>query len=131
MALVRLFEARFDPDAPIAARAEDIGQEIESAIDAVESLDEDRILRSFLAVVRAMLRTNHFRMDAAGAVPGLPVVQARPRAVEHAARARGRGSRSSCTPRGWRGSTCAAARLPAAACAGLIGERTSAPRCWG
>ena len=36
------------------------------AIDAVQSLDEDRILRSFLAVVGAILRTNYFRTDADG-----------------------------------------------------------------
>ena len=40
--------------------------ELESAIDAVESLDEDRILRGFLRVVRAVLRTNYFQTDAAG-----------------------------------------------------------------
>jgi glutamate dehydrogenase len=61
--LVKLFEARFDPDGADAARAEQIGEELETAIDSVESLDEDRILRSFLAVVRAMLRTNYFRFD--------------------------------------------------------------------
>ena len=38
-----------------------------AAIDAVASLDEDRILRSFLALVQATLRTNWFRKaDAAG-----------------------------------------------------------------
>jgi glutamate dehydrogenase len=66
--LVDLFVARFDParerndaEAEAAARA------IEDVIDSVESLDEDRILRSFLAVVRAMLRTNYFQPDADGA----------------------------------------------------------------
>jgi glutamate dehydrogenase len=67
-ALVELFRARFDPardGAPESADA--IAREIEGAIDAVESLDEDRILRGFLAVLRAMLRTNHFQSDVAGA----------------------------------------------------------------
>ena len=32
----------------------------------MRSLDEDRILRSFLAVIGAMLRTNYFRSDTAG-----------------------------------------------------------------
>jgi glutamate dehydrogenase len=67
-ALVELFRARFDPAgdrAPAAADA--IAQEIEEKIDAVESLDEDRILRGFLAVVRAMLRTNYFQPVAGGA----------------------------------------------------------------
>jgi glutamate dehydrogenase len=60
--LVELFRARFDPARDRAPEAADaIAREIEEAIDAVDSLDEDRILRSFLAVVRAMLRTNHFQ----------------------------------------------------------------------
>ena len=67
-ALVELFRARFDPTRDHAPEAADpIAREIEEAIDDVESLDEDRILRSFLAVLRAMLRTNHFQPDADGA----------------------------------------------------------------
>jgi glutamate dehydrogenase len=69
VALVELFGARFDPDAHDAARADAMADELEAAIDAVQSLDEDRILRSFVAVVRAMLRTNYFRRDASGAAP--------------------------------------------------------------
>jgi glutamate dehydrogenase len=65
--LVELFLARFDPsrerdDASAEART----REIEEAIDAVESLDEDRILRTFLAVVQGMLRTGYFQLDADG-----------------------------------------------------------------
>jgi glutamate dehydrogenase len=59
-ALVELFRARFDPSGDREA-ADAIARDIEESIDAVESLDEDRILRAFLAVVRAMLRTNHFQ----------------------------------------------------------------------
>ena len=63
-ALVELFRARFDPTADRSPKAADaIAAGIEEAIDAVDSLDEDRILRSFLAVVQAMLRTNHFLAD--------------------------------------------------------------------
>ncbi len=58
-ALVRLFHARFDP-AGDRASAEGCVAEIEAAIDAVDSLDEDRILRGFESVVRAMLRTNYY-----------------------------------------------------------------------
>ena len=54
-----LFHARFDPNGD-RSRAEDVAREIEEAIDAVDSLDQDRILRGFLSVVRAMLRTNYF-----------------------------------------------------------------------
>ena len=58
-ALVSLFHARFDP-AGDRDRADACVAEIEAAIDAVDSLDEDRILRGFLSVVRAMLRTNYY-----------------------------------------------------------------------
>jgi glutamate dehydrogenase len=64
--LVRLFIARFHPDTRDADQAERLTGQIEEAIDAVESLDEDRILRSFLSVVRAILRTNYFRLDESG-----------------------------------------------------------------
>ncbi|HEY5431355.1 MAG TPA: NAD-glutamate dehydrogenase, partial [Solirubrobacteraceae bacterium] len=63
VALVELFEARFDPDRHDVARAQEIEARIDAEIDAVQSLDEDRILRSFLAVLRAMLRTNFFCVD--------------------------------------------------------------------
>ena len=53
-ALVQLFHARFDP----ARSRSDV--DVERAIDAVDSLDEDRILRGFLSVLRAMLRTNYY-----------------------------------------------------------------------
>ncbi len=66
-ALVELFHARFDPARPRDHdAAEAIASELEERIDAVESLDEDRILRNFLSVVRSMLRTNHFQADADG-----------------------------------------------------------------
>ena len=47
-------------------------ERIERAIDAVESLDQDQILRRFLGVVRAMLRTNYFQ-PAPGGSPKLHV----------------------------------------------------------
>ena len=47
--LVELFEARFDPDARATpTTAARLVEQIVHAIDAVESLDQDRILRSFL-----------------------------------------------------------------------------------
>ena len=67
--LVALFTARFDPDRHDAALAGRLTAEIETAIDAVASLDEDRILRNLLAVVQAIVRTNYFRVDADDAPP--------------------------------------------------------------
>jgi glutamate dehydrogenase len=65
--LVKLFQARLDPDHRDAEAAKRIAGEIERAVDAVVSLDEDRILRSFAAVVTATLRTNYFQVDTQGA----------------------------------------------------------------
>jgi glutamate dehydrogenase len=74
--LVRLFESRFDPrlnsrpdSAPDAHEelGSAIAEEIEGALDAVTSLDEDRILRSFLSMIRATLRTNYYQRTAGGA----------------------------------------------------------------
>jgi glutamate dehydrogenase len=64
--LVKLFLARFDPEDPNPDFAAHLGRAMEVAIDGVESLDEDRILRGFLSVVRAALRTNYFRHDSRG-----------------------------------------------------------------
>jgi glutamate dehydrogenase len=61
--LVELFEARLDPDRQQRAEGETerLTLEIKEALDAVASLDEDRILASFLSVVLATLRTNYFQ----------------------------------------------------------------------
>jgi glutamate dehydrogenase len=64
--LVELFNVRLDPDRHNNDLAEKIATEIDEALDAVPSLDEDRILRSFLTVVRAIVRTNAFQRDADG-----------------------------------------------------------------
>ena len=65
--ILRLFIARFDPQQTDEERVGQLGRTLELAIDGVASLDEDRILRGFLSVVRAMLRTNYFRCDESGA----------------------------------------------------------------
>ena len=66
--LVRLFEVRFDPG---ESGREDVGlvQQIQSALDEVASLDQDRIMRSLLGLIRATTRTNFFQLGGAG-VPG-------------------------------------------------------------
>ncbi len=67
--LVRLFEARFDPR-HVEDRDESVAVlrlEIERALDSVQSLDQDRILRSFLALIGATLRTNFYQPAADGA----------------------------------------------------------------
>ncbi|MDF8262887.1 NAD-glutamate dehydrogenase [Luteipulveratus flavus] len=85
--LVRLFEVRFDPSYDSAGDSEEesVVAGIEAALEDVASLDHDRIIRAFMGVIRATLRTNAFQRDEDGArrpvislkldchqVPGLP-----------------------------------------------------------
>ncbi len=67
--LVRLFRARFDPDARDEDAAVASLAAIETALEGVESLDEDRIMRRFANVISAMVRTNYFQRTAAGGPP--------------------------------------------------------------
>jgi glutamate dehydrogenase len=84
-ALVRLFHARLQPGQASDAQAQSLVREIEAELENVPSLDDDRILRQFLATIRATTRTNAFQPGADGArkpyialkfdpreVPGLP-----------------------------------------------------------
>jgi len=69
--LVQLFETRFDPtasgdDEARAEREADIEGEITTELDGVASLDHDRILRSYLGVISATLRTNFYQLDGSG-----------------------------------------------------------------
>ncbi|WP_425588133.1 NAD-glutamate dehydrogenase domain-containing protein [Streptomyces prasinosporus] len=67
--LVSLFEARMSPDRQRAGYelVDALLEELDAALDQVASLDEDRILRSFLTVIKATLRTNFFQETAGGA----------------------------------------------------------------
>ena len=73
------------PPAHEATRAPRRCAAIEAALEAVENLNEDRVLRQYLALMQATLRTNYWRRDADGRaapflsfkidpakVPGLP-----------------------------------------------------------
>ena len=69
--LVHLFHVRFDPSLTDRQRAgtDELAADVAAAIDDVEGLDEDRILRSFLQVVMATTRTNFFRVGPDGHRP--------------------------------------------------------------
>lgn len=59
--LIRLFELRFDPAIQQDASAEEeLRADILRQIDAVESLDHDRILRNQLGLIDATVRTNAY-----------------------------------------------------------------------
>jgi len=73
--LVQLFEARFDPSGAAGLDAQDdartsectrLEERILGALDEVSSLDHDRILRSYLTIIKATLRTNYFQTDTSG-----------------------------------------------------------------
>jgi glutamate dehydrogenase len=71
--LVQLFETRFDPSRTTVGdddrRTQEmraIEERILTALDDVASLDHDRILRSYLTLVDATLRTNYFQPGADG-----------------------------------------------------------------
>ncbi|KQO61843.1 NAD-glutamate dehydrogenase [Methylobacterium sp. Leaf88] len=67
-ALVALFRARFDPAAAGDREAAQgaIRAGIETDLAAVTSLDEDRILRRFVNLIEAALRTNFFQVAPGG-----------------------------------------------------------------
>ena len=83
--LVELFHARFDPAASAAeARDRRGGRAAASAscaaLDAIPSLDDDRICRMFLTLIDATVRTNYYRGRPAisfkfdpAAIPDLPL----------------------------------------------------------
>ncbi|GGN02227.1 glutamate dehydrogenase [Actinoplanes campanulatus] len=69
--LVRLFEVRFSPALPIGEaertrRAGELRGRITELLDQVESLDQDRILRSYLTLIEATLRTSFYQRGAEG-----------------------------------------------------------------
>ena len=70
--LVAVFHARFNPSGakePDARQAEAVAAEsrVLQSLEAVQSLDEDRIIRRFLNLFGAILRTNYYQRDEAGA----------------------------------------------------------------
>ncbi|HEY4748596.1 MAG TPA: NAD-glutamate dehydrogenase domain-containing protein, partial [Steroidobacteraceae bacterium] len=69
--LVRLFQTRFEPAASRSHRggernATQLVAQLRSGLDAVSSLDDDRILRAYLTLVEATLRTNFYQPGADG-----------------------------------------------------------------
>ena len=86
--LVTLFETRFDPDryAGKASSERDAAEDevvaaTTKALDDVKSLDHDRIIRAFLGVIRATLRTNYFQPAEDGTTKPYVSLKLNPKAV--------------------------------------------------
>jgi glutamate dehydrogenase len=62
--LIRLFHQRFDPASADDSAAAATRETLATQLDAVKSLDEDRILRRLFEAVSATLRTNFYQRDA-------------------------------------------------------------------
>jgi glutamate dehydrogenase len=74
-AIVELFLTRFDPDFEgdsewRASREEEIVARVIESLESVENLGQDRIIRQYLALIQATLRTNFFQRDGEGALHG-------------------------------------------------------------
>jgi glutamate dehydrogenase len=85
--IVELFHARFDPhprdqQTERTAREAAIVAAIETALQDVASLDEDRILRHFVNAVRSAIRTNFFQLGRDGRPSGLIAVKFASRDIE-------------------------------------------------
>ncbi len=86
--LVSLWENRFDPerfagevgDERTTAEEEAAGRVVD-ALDEVSSLDHDRIIRAFLGVIRAGLRTNYYQPGADGEHKPYVSLKLNPKAV--------------------------------------------------
>jgi glutamate dehydrogenase len=84
--LVTLFETRFSPapavdDAERAQRGHDLVEEIRARLDEVDSLDQDRILRAYLTLIQATLRTSFFQRSRDGRPKSYVAIKLDPQAV--------------------------------------------------
>ncbi|MBT2508208.1 NAD-glutamate dehydrogenase [Streptomyces sp. ISL-98] len=81
--LVSLFEARMSPERQRAGTelTDGLLEELDGALDQVASLDEDRILRSFLTVIKATLRTSFFQTAENGEPHGYVSMKFDPQAI--------------------------------------------------
>ncbi|MGS2722403.1 NAD-glutamate dehydrogenase [Porticoccus sp. GXU_MW_L64] len=64
--LVALFKSYFDPCHEGEERAARLSKKIAADLDAVSNLNEDKVLRTYLNLINATLRTNFFQCDKDG-----------------------------------------------------------------
>ncbi|AEV88290.1 NAD-glutamate dehydrogenase [Actinoplanes sp. SE50] len=84
--LLQLFEARFSPALQIGEsdrtrRAGEVAARITELLDQVESLDQDRILRSYLTLIEATLRTSFYQRGPEGRPKSYVAFKLNPEAI--------------------------------------------------
>ncbi|HEX5200743.1 MAG TPA: NAD-glutamate dehydrogenase [Actinoplanes sp.] len=84
--LVTLFETRFSPALEVGTdersrMADEIVERVTTLLDEVDSLDQDRILRSYLTLVRATLRTSFFQRGPDGRPKNYVAFKLDPKAI--------------------------------------------------
>ncbi len=83
--LVALFRARFDPVRRTSEKVEALTLRLEAslndALELVDNLNDDRILRRLMELIKATLRTNYFQLDGEGQVKSYFSFKIDPRAI--------------------------------------------------
>ena len=129
--IVELFTAKFDPRGGKNAkgRATRVLKRLNDGLDAVESAVEDGILRHFIYMVDATLRTNFFQATGDGGPKPYVSIKIDSKKLEFLPKPKPLREIFVYSPR-VEGCTCASAWWPGGACAGPTGAMTSAPRSW-
>ncbi len=76
--LVALFDARFNPADCDVKKAEALEHTILNALEEVPSLTDDRIIRRYLDLIKATLRTNYYQRLESGELPAYVVYKLSP-----------------------------------------------------
>lgn len=61
--LVNLFKLKNDPKKKSATATAELEKKIVTSLDAITSLDDDKVMRRFLQLIQATLRTNYFQTE--------------------------------------------------------------------
>ena len=85
--LVALFRAQFEPERQQSEKVKALStrliNSIQEGLDKVENLNDDKILRRYLELIKATLRTNFFRTDEKGELRSYFAFKFAPRLIEH------------------------------------------------
>ncbi len=135
--LFTLFEQRLDPagkqDAKVpsqdAKASAKLHEELAAKLDQVANLDDDRIIRRYVEMIDATLRTNYYQLDKAGNIKPYISFKLAPSSITDMPLPLPKFEIFVYSPR-VEGVHLRWARSPVAVCAGPIAKRTSAPKYW-